>query len=498
MGSLRSGIVRIGLVGLFLVLFGLVGVSSNETKPDQDLGLRRGSVVGAQVSSCLGESIGMVLVSLLDGSLLAYNAENGNRMWSVHFPKPSATSWSREDWPEVVAGVDGNIYFYDEDKEEVQPVEHLHSPVGSKPSVLLSYRETKAFYVDRCSGKVLRALSYADNDFLSEESCPDAEQRKSLDNVLDESSDVVILRSVESGMRVIEPATGMQVMNASIHHIKPLLFQNGECLPGYSGDVTNGSIEKEPVYKLEVSHSRKEIHMFDGDSALWSETLPSLAVEAHGLSGVEVEISEQPEAFGLDAESSTNLVPRILAEDQGRSRMLVGATNTAFGSEKAQYFESPPDDRQRYLPGPAEQSTSYRRRTRAGLVEGPSPIEILIAVLFCGTLIVTLLLLYRTGAKKEGTSFLSTPMGVAPGATAKSNKILSGVARENSSGSVELNDNPNKKKKKKKKKSKHPDEIQLTAASQGKPMAGSDGQVPEVWIRLQRAFSWTVHLPTLY
>mmetsp|Transcript_17883 Transcript_17883/g.25831 ORF Transcript_17883/g.25831 Transcript_17883/m.25831 type:complete len:944 (+) Transcript_17883:28-2859(+) len=42
------------------------------------------------------------------------------------------------------------------------------------------------------------------------------------------------------------------------------------------------------------------------------------------------------------------------------------------------------------------------------------------------------------------------------------------------------------KKKKKKKKSKHPDEIQLTAASQGKPMAGSDGQVPEGFFAVGR------------
>lgn len=71
-------------------------------------------------------------------------------------------AWSREGWPEVVPGMHGEVYYYDVEKDDLQLVvnDEIMSPEGTIHALMLSFRETKAMYIDRCTGRVLRVLSY--------------------------------------------------------------------------------------------------------------------------------------------------------------------------------------------------------------------------------------------------------------------------------------------------------------------------------------------------
>jgi len=433
MGGRLASAVLLVLLSLLLTLTRL----SAAEQGGLNTALKRDAASRAGV--CAGHDDGMVVLSLLDGSVRAINAQTGIQMWSVDFSRPAAMSWSKEGWPEIVPSVDGAIYVFDTEKDELQQVQgvHIQSPESSEQAVILSYRETKALYVDRCTGKVLRALSYHGGTTDLTENCPSSGGWASpaMESEFGSNSDIVILRSVESGVKVIDFAN-QEVANGSVLHFSPSLYQNGEC-------TATKELPAREQYSLQLSPSRTEIRMLaeDGETVLWEQSLPSFAVEAYGLNGVSVDLEE--EYKGINGPNSNN-APVVYTEDGGRSMVLVGNDRTPLMSvQKPVYVDNRHSgfEKHKYLPG-----GNFRDgfKTKQNVVQPLTWIQILATALFLSLFLIAFAILLKASSTKRASPAYAFPHlngeeNIASSSSKDGNIPSSGSNNEAESDSDETN-----------------------------------------------------------
>lgn len=292
------------------------------------------------------------------------------------------------------------------------------------------------------------------------EDCPSkmgVDEMDALASLMEEGSDVVILSSVESGVRVIDPSSGSEVSNGSVIHFNPLLFRNGGCLSG-------PDISAEVKMVLELGLSRNDMTMRDKSSGeiLWQRSVPSFIVEAHGLNGVEtieVDRRELMENGGGQAKH-----PILFSEDGGRSMVLIPSdTLGPIDHEKAYHVDSRTKGPRRLLslPGYGHSAGRISKSRRSSKLVELAMATAFGAMLFIAPVLVYLLSRNRTAASNS-LYHRHSPLKDGGKNAGSNNGNLPSMGSEDLSVQKQINnfeDNGDradvgKKKKKKKKKAK--------------------------------------------
>jgi len=271
----------------------------------------------------------LVLLSLLNGDVEAVDARSGRLLWRLEGATPAVAARSERGWPQLIPALDGSLYrVVDDDRRTTQQAQRHHhqrvvervdpargpifSTDASRAGVLLSRVETTAIVLDAATGKVLRELDWHGAERSISPSSFD-ENATTLTQA-DGAASVVVLSKTEVGVRVLDVATGADVVSASLTHVTPSLVTDSACmLPAEfggadkaqktdAGRADKGSAGLELLGK--VSWDRRELTMKNAASGevVWTYALRSALLDAHGINSVGVTLVDaQSELAGAQS-----------------------------------------------------------------------------------------------------------------------------------------------------------------------------------------------------
>ncbi|KAI0563054.1 Serine/threonine protein kinase/endoribonuclease ERN [Gracilaria domingensis] len=260
----------------------------------------------------------LLMVSTIDGTVSFFDARTGDSVFSHTNNLPAVTSWTTQGMPEYIPSLEGHIYRVNSTTDELEIVDskfiHRAAVAGLLPplrareesdALILKSEQTTAMYIDLQTGRIVHWLSFDDKE------AP----------VLPKLSDNIIIVSRTSvGVRIVESATGRELANATLVHTEPSFLDHGRC--------PNTPLQQD-AFVASVSEARGRITVRDirtGD-VMWSRDVSNAIVEMHGLAGVSISRSGEPDAIehqgggalppGQDQASASSAPANILVGKYG-------------------------------------------------------------------------------------------------------------------------------------------------------------------------------------